>query len=102
MRYTFTPPQPKISAALEGHYCTGVFTPHNFGLVHVLLYPNTQLGPVFGGRVIRRTAFLASAARCATTTCPWTSPSSRTARKRCIAYKPIIAVRKKREWSPNR
>jgi len=25
MRYTFTPPQPKISAALEGHYCTGVF-----------------------------------------------------------------------------
>ena len=25
MRYTFTPPQPKISAALEGHYCTGVY-----------------------------------------------------------------------------
>ena len=29
MRYTFTPPQPKISAALEGHYCTGVFTDRN-------------------------------------------------------------------------
>ncbi len=26
MRYTFTPPQPKSSAALEGHYCTGVYT----------------------------------------------------------------------------
>jgi hypothetical protein len=24
MRYTFLPPQPKNSAALEGHYCTGV------------------------------------------------------------------------------
>lgn len=26
MRYTFIPPQPKNSAALEGHYCTGVYT----------------------------------------------------------------------------
>jgi len=25
MRYTFTPPQPKISAALEEHYYTGVY-----------------------------------------------------------------------------
>jgi transposase-like protein len=30
MRYTFIPPQPKNSAALEGHYCTGAYNRGHF------------------------------------------------------------------------
>jgi hypothetical protein len=37
MRYTFLPPQPKNSAALEGHYCTGVKTEGIFKISPTLL-----------------------------------------------------------------
>ena len=43
MRYTFIPPQPKNSAALEGHYCTGVY---NKTLFNVLVHFGTELVPL--------------------------------------------------------
>ena len=55
MRYTFTPPQPKSSAALEGHYCTGVYICVVFVEILAAVDP---LGDEFGDFIIDLIDFL--------------------------------------------